>query len=495
MTLMTFGNKRRLKEMNNAMVRFIIGKILRIEAVLMVFPLIVSFIYKEDSVYQLSFLVVILLLLILGYVFCRGKIAQKKIYAKEGFVIVSLTWISLSFFGALPFVISGDIPSIIDAFFETSSGFTTTGSSILVNVELLSHSMLFWRSFTHLVGGMGVLVFALAVMPQLGSESVHIMKAEVPGPVFGKIVAKLSTSARILYLIYLSMTAVMVVLLLFGGMNLFDALLHAFGTAGTGGFGIRNGSLLSYDSAYIDTVLSVGMVLFGINFNLYYLILIGHVKDAFKSEELRWYFMIIGSAVLLICLNLFRTYDSIGRMVRDVFFTVSSIITTTGFSTANFGQWPLFSRTVLLLLMFFGACAGSTAGGLKISRVILMLKSALAEFKRMRQPNRVVAVKYENKIVDRDILRGVSSYLLVYLVVFIGLVLIVSFDFTDFESAFSAVAATFNNIGPGLGTVGPAESFAGLSNWTKVLLSFVMIAGRLEIFPIIILFSPTTWKK
>jgi trk system potassium uptake protein TrkH len=295
--------------MNRSIVKFIIGKILRIEAVLMIAPLVVSFIYKEDSLYQFSFLIVILALVLTSYLLCRGEVNKRQMYAKEGFVIVSLSWIVLSFFGSLPFVISGDIPSFIDAFFETSSGFTTTGSSILTDVEALAHSMLFWRSFTHLVGGMGVLVFALAVMPQTGSESVHIMKAEVPGPVFGKVVAKLSSSARILYLMYLSMAAVMVVLLFFGGMSFFDALLHAFGTAGTGGFGVRNGSILTYDSAYIDFVISVGMILFGINFNLYYLILIGHIKEVFNSEELRWYFAIIGTAIILICLNIYTTYE------------------------------------------------------------------------------------------------------------------------------------------------------------------------------------------
>ena len=481
--------------MNKSVIKFIIGRILRIEALLMIAPLVVSFIYQEDTLYQFSFLIVIVTLLLIGYLLCRGEVNKRQIYAKEGFIIVSLSWIVLSFFGSLPFVISGDIPSLIDAFFETSSGFTTTGSSILTDVEALAHSMLFWRSFTHLVGGMGVLVFALAVMPQTGSESVHIMKAEVPGPVFGKVVAKLSSSARILYLIYLSMAAVMVVLLLFGGMDLFDALLHAFGTAGTGGFGVRNGSLLSYDSTYIDIVLSVGMILFGINFNLYYLILIGHIKEAFSSEELRWYFIIIVSAVLLICLNIYSTYESIGIMIRDVFFSVSSIITTTGFSTVDFGKWPLFSRMIMLLLMFIGGCAGSTAGGLKVSRVSLLFKSAIAEFKRMSQPNRIVVVKHEKKTIEPDTIRSVVNYFLVYLVIFITLVLIISLDFNDFESAFSTIASTFNNIGPGLGQVGPMGGYSGLSNWSKVLLSFVMIAGRLEIFPIIILFSSRTWRR
>lgn len=481
--------------MNISMVKYVIGRILQVESLLLVFPLIVSIFYQEEWKYPFSFLAISVLLLVIGYLLSRKIPVKKQLFAKEGFVIVSLSWILLSFFGGLPFVMNGDIPSLIDAFFETSSGFTTTGSSILTDVEALSHSSLFWRSFTHLVGGMGVLVFALAVLPQIESESVHIMKAEVPGPVFGKLVSKLSSSARILYKIYLTMTAIVVILLLFGGMNLFEALLHAFGAAGTGGFGIKNGSIAPYDSAYIDYVLGTSMILFGVNFNLFYLILIGHIKDVLKSEELRWYIGIIISAVILICVNLFSYYESFGRLVRDVFFTVSSIITTTGFSTADFDQWPLFSQTILLILMFFGASAGSTAGGLKISRVAILWKTAVAEFKRNAHPNRVVAIKYEGKSLSKDIKHGVVNYFVIYMIIFFILLLLISMDAPDFTSAFSAIAATFNNIGPGLGTIGPAESFAHISDFSKILLSFVMIAGRLEIFPILILFNRNTWRK
>lgn len=477
------------------MVKYVIGRILQVEALLLVLPLVVSILYQEKWIYSFSFLSISSLLLIVGYLLSRKTPRNTHLFAKEGFVIVSLSWILLSFFGGLPFVINGDIPSLVDAFFETSSGFTTTGSSILTDVEKLAHSSLFWRSFTHLVGGMGILVFALAVLPQIESESVHIMKAEVPGPVFGKLVSKLSSSARILYKIYLIMTAVVVILLLFGGMNLFDALLHAFGAAGTGGFGIKNGSVAPYDSAYIDYVLGISMLVFGVNFNLFYLMLIGQVKGALKSEELRWYIGIVAVAVGLISMNLLSQYESVARLVRDVFFTVSSIITTTGFSTADFGSWPIFSQTILLILMFFGASAGSTAGGLKISRVIILWKTAVSEFKRNAHPNRVVTVKYEGKPLDKGVKHGVTNYFVIYMIIFFALLLLISIDAPDFTSAFSAVAATFNNIGPGLGTVGPLASYAHISDGSKMILSFAMIAGRLEIFPILILFNRNTWRK
>lgn len=481
--------------MNFSIVRFTTGRLLQIEAFLLLLPLLVSFIYREPMQYPLSFGAVILILLVIGQLTSRKMPRKTRITTKEGFVVVSLSWILLSFFGALPFVFSGDIPSLIDAFFETSSGFTTTGSSILTDVEALSHSMLFWRSFTHLIGGMGILVFALAVLPQFESESVYIMKAEVPGPTFGKLVSKLSSTARILYVIYLSMTLVVVILLLFGGMNLFDALLHAFGVAGTGGFGIKNGSIAPYDSAYIQYVIAIGMLVFGVNFNLYYMILIKQVRQVFKSEELKWYLGIVASAVMLIGLNLLSSYDSLEKLFRDVLFSVSSVITTTGFSTADFGKWPLFSQMILLLLMFIGGSAGSTAGGLKVSRIVILFKTVMSEIKRVAQPNRVVSIRYDEKALSKETKHAVANYILVYAVIYIALLLLISFDSPDFLSAFSSVAATFNNIGPGLGAVGPAESFAGLNDFSKVVLSFSMLAGRLEIFPMIILFSPRTWKK
>ncbi|MGP6145919.1 TrkH family potassium uptake protein [Jeotgalibaca sp. A122] len=481
--------------MNKQIVRYVVGRLLQVEALLLILPLIVSFIYKEASIYKMSFFAVIIFLLVMGQLLAFKMPTNTRLTAREGFVIVALSWILFSFFGGLPFVINGDIPSLVDAFFETSSGFTTTGSSILTDVEVLAYSSLFWRSFTHLVGGMGILVFALAILPKIDSQSVNIMKAETPGPTFGKLVSKLSTSARLLYIIYLAMTAVVVLLLYIGGMSFFDSLLHAFGVAGTGGFGIRNGSIAPYETPYFEWVIGFGMLVFGINFNLIYLFLIGKFKQVWQSEELKWYIWIVIGAIGLISLNLLSTYDSILKLIRDVFFTVSSIITTTGFSTADFGQWPLFSQMILLLLMFVGACAGSTAGGLKVSRVVVYAKIFVAEIKRMANPSRIVTVLYDKKSLNKNTKHSVANYLVIYFLLFAGILVLITLDAPDFLSGFSAVAATFNNIGPALGVVGPAHSFAELNDLSKIILSFSMLAGRLEIFPILILFAPRTWKK
>ena len=480
--------------MNKRMIGFVIGRLLLLEAMLMVLPLGVSFIYGESLKYKGAYFGVIMLLIAMGLVLSFKSPENMSIQGREGFVIVALSWILMSAFGALPFVITKEIPSFIDAFFETVSGFTTTGSSIITDLSLISRSNLFWRSFTHLVGGMGVLVLVLAIFPKHSPGSVHVMKAEVPGPTFGKLVSKLSTTARVLYKIYLVMTGIMIVLLMLGGLDWFESSLLAFGTAGTGGFGARNGSILPYNSAYVDIVLAVGMLVFGVNFNIYYFILIGKVKEALSNEELKYYLIIVGAAVALIFINISTTYKSMGHALRDIFFTVSSVITTTGFSTADFGKWPVFSQTVLLMLMFFGACAGSTAGGLKISRVIMMAKMFVAEVKQMISPNRVVSIKYEHKPLDSKVKKGVANYFIVYIGIFTVLLLVVSMTTDDFLTAFSAVAATFNNIGPGLGKVGPAFSFADMTDVSKIFLSFGMLAGRLELFPMLILFAPETWK-
>lgn len=480
--------------MNKRMIGFVIGRLLLLEAMLMVLPLGVSFIYGESLKYKGAYFGVIMLLIAMGLALSFKNPENMSIQGREGFVIVALSWILMSAFGALPFVITKEIPSFIDAFFETVSGFTTTGSSIITDLSLISRSNLFWRSFTHLVGGMGVLVLVLAIFPKHSPGSVHVMKAEVPGPTFGKLVSKLSTTARVLYKIYLVMTGIMIVLLMLGGLDWFESSLLAFGTAGTGGFGARNGSILPYNSAYVDIVLAVGMLVFGVNFNIYYFILIGKVKEALSNEELKYYLIIVGAAVALIFINISTTYKSMGHALRDIFFTVSSVITTTGFSTADFGKWPVFSQTLLLLLMFFGACAGSTAGGLKISRVIMMAKMFVAEIKQMISPNRVVSIKYEHKPLDSKVKKGVANYFIVYIGIFTVLLLVVSMTTDDFLTAFSAVAATFNNIGPGLGKVGPAFSFADMTDVSKIFLSFGMLAGRLELFPMLILFAPETWR-
>lgn len=481
--------------MNKQFIRYMLGYIILIIGGLMGLPLLVSLIYREPTHYTLSFLLTSLLTMLVGFYLSRTKPETKKFYAKEGFVIVSLSWILASFFGAIPFVLSGDIPSFIDAFFEMASGFTTTGASILTDVEALSYSMLFWRSFTHFIGGMGVLVFALAILPQAESGSVHIMKAEMPGPTFGKLVSRLSSSARILYVIYFVLMVIILLLLWLAGAPFFDAILLSFGTAGTGGFGVVNGSVAPYDNVAIELILSFGMLAFGVNFNLYYMMLTEQVSKAFRSEELKWYLGIVGISVLLITINLVSNSYGLGTSLRDSFFTVSSVVTTTGFSTALFDTWPLFSRLILLILMFFGGMAGSTAGGLKISRIMILIKSSLAEVKRTVRPNRIVTIRSEDKRIDLEVTNAIFSYLAIYTIVFVLTMLLVIFETPDFISAFSTVAATINNIGPGFGIVGPSQSFASFSPMIKLLLSFIMIMGRLEIFPIIILLSPNTWRK
>ncbi|NLY36597.1 MAG: TrkH family potassium uptake protein [Tissierellia bacterium] len=480
--------------MNYNIVRYVLAKLLRIEAALLILPLTVGLIYKEAASDILAYVFTIVLLILVSTLLYRKKLADHHFYMREAFVIVGMSWILLSFFGSLPFYFSGQIPNLVDCFFETSSGFTTTGSSILKDVEALSHSMLFWRSFTHVIGGMGILVFALAILPKIPTDSLRMIKAEVPGPSFGKLVSKLSVTARILYVIYIAMTAIVVVFLLIGGMNLFDALIHAFGAAGTGGFSNKALSVGYYNSTYIEIVLGISMLMFGTNFNLHYLFLFGNKKDILKNEELRWYLLIALVAIVAISLNIQDLYGGLSSL-RHSFFTVSSIITTTGFGTANFGAWPLFSKLILLSLMCIGASAGSTAGGLKVSRVVVLVKSALTEIKRIRQPKRIVRLTQDGRAVSEQGALSILNYFMLYVIIVLVLILIISLDLQDLESATSAVLATFNNIGPGLGLVGPTANYSGLSDFSKLLLSFAMIAGRLEIFPIFILFLPATWKK
>jgi len=481
--------------MNNKMVRYVIGHILKIETAFMLIPLALSFFYHESITVKKAYVFTMLLLLFSSLLISKKIPENQKIYAKEGLVIVSISWIALSLFGALPFVFSKRIPSFIDAFFETVSGFTTTGASVLTNVEALENSLLFWRSFTHLVGGMGVLVLALAILPKNNNQSLHIMKAEVPGPTFGKLVAKMSYNSRILYMIYIFITIVITVLLKLGGMSLFDSIVHAFGTVGTGGFGIKNSSIAYYHSSYIDYVLGIGMLLCGMNFNLFYALLLKNYKQVFKNEELKYYCGIVAIAIIAIAVNISSSYTSISLLFRDVFFTVSSVITTTGYSTVDFDTWPVFSKTILLLLMFVGGCAGSTAGGLKVSRIAILFKTVVGEFKKIGTPNRVINIKMDKKVITKELSSGISTYLMLYITIFLIAILFVAWDSPDFLSAFSAVAATFNNIGPGMGIVGPTSNYASFSNINKVMLSLIMLLGRLEIFPILILFSPSLYKK
>ena len=482
--------------MNHKIVSYMVGRILQIEALLLVLPLAVSLIYKENC--SMAFLITILIAVAIGILLTKlfGK-NDKMIFAKEGFAIVALAWIAMSLIGALPFYISKEIPSYVDAFFETVSGFTTTGASILPEVESMSRSLLFWRSFTHWLGGMGVLVFVMAIFPQESGRSIHIMRAEMPGPSVGKLVPRIRETAKLLYVIYIVMTAIQVVLLLVGGMPLFDSLLHSFGTAGTGGFGIKNDSITSYNS-YLQWVIAIFMVLFGVNFNLYYLILIKRFKAAIKSTELWVYLGIIAFSTILISANIFNISGSISETVRTAFFQVSSIITTTGYATTDFNLWPNLSKTILVILMFIGACAGSTGGGLKVSRIVIAIKTIFKDIKRMLHPRSVGSVKFEGKAIDAQTTNGVSVYFAIYFILFFAILFLLSFETAetfDFETNFTAAAACFNNIGPGLAGVGPASNFGAYSSFSKIVLSIAMLLGRLEIFPILLVFTPVFWKR
>lgn len=479
--------------MNRKFVFRLLGKLLMVTSALMVLPLIVSIIYKEEC--YTSFLLSMGISLAIGFpltVFCKTE--DRVIYAKEGFVIVALSWLSMSAIGALPFFLSGEIPNYVDAFFETVSGFTTTGASILTDVEAMSHGILFWRSFTHWVGGMGVLVFVMAIIPASTDRSIHILRAEVPGPIVGKLVPKMRDTAIILYLIYIVLTVIEIVMLLIGGMPLFDSLIHAFGTAGTGGFGIKADSIASY-SPYLQWVITVFMMIFGVNFNLYYLLLIKKTKSVFRSEEL-WTYIGIGIvSTAVIVFNIRDMYSTLGETIRFSSFQVATIITTTGFATTDFNLWPELSKTILLLLMFIGSCAGSTAGGLKISRVILLFKMIRREIKNLIHPRAVSVVRFEGKKIDDPVLKSLSAYFAIYIACFVAVFILISFDGFDIVTNFSASAACFNNIGPGLNAVGPAANYAGYSVFSKIVLSFAMLLGRLEIYPILFVMSRSAWSK
>jgi trk system potassium uptake protein TrkH len=477
--------------MNHKMIRNILGWLLIFECGFMLVPTVTGLFYREREVW--TFLVTMLFCGGIGGLCVWRKPKDPVLYAREGFVIVSLSWIMLSLFGAIPFCISGVIPNYVDAVFETVSGFTTTGASILTAVEPLPKCMLMWRSFTHWVGGMGVLVFIMAFVPLSGGQNMHIMKAESPGPSVSKLVPRVKTTALILYSIYIVMTLVMFIFLLCGGMNVFEALCTAVGTAGTGGFGVLNDSMASY-SPYIQWVVTVFMLLFSVNFSCYYLFLIGRFKDAFNSE-LRRFICIVGAVILVITLNVRGLFDTLGDAVRHVAFTVASLISTTGFATENFDAWPELSRTLLVLVMFIGACAGSTGGGLKISRLMILLRGAFNEIGSLIHPRRVKRVTVDNRPVEPEIVRATNVYMMWYVLLFAVSVILISFDDHDLITNFTAVTATINNIGPGLNLVGPTGNFAFFSIPSKLVLIFDMLAGRLELFPMLVLFAPATWRR
>ncbi len=479
--------------MNRKMILRMIGLMLLAEAALLSLPAITALIYGERCIWS-----ILITMGIAGgaglliHVLCKPE--SRVIYAREGFVTVALTWLVLSAVGALPFFISGEIPNYIDAFFETVSGFTTTGASILTEIEAMSRGLLFWRSFTHWVGGMGVLVFIMALVPGLSDRSIHIMRAEMPGPVVGKLMPRAKDTASILYKIYLAMTGAEIILLLCGGMPLYESIVHAFGTAGTGGFGVKADSIAGY-SPYIQWVIAAFMLLFGVNFNLYYLLLARRWRAARQGTEVWYYFGIVIVSIALITANILPIYRSFSVALRNSAFQVSSIITTTGYATADFNAWPQLSKSILLILMMIGACAGSTGGGLKVSRAVMLCKTAIKELKFMIHPHSVSSVRFEGKNVDGATLKSVSSYFIMYMVITFVTFLILSFQGFDLETNLSATFACFNNIGPGFGMVGPTGNFAAYNGFNKLILSLAMLLGRLEILPLLLSLSPAMWAR
>ena len=473
--------------MNKRKIISFIGKIMMIEAVLMVPSWLVALGYGDGD--AKAFLYTIVPTLLIGFLCSRVRESDKRISGRDGYFIVAAAWMMISLIGAVPLYLAGGFESYWGALFEIVSGFTTTGASVLVRPEDLGHGILFWRSFTHWIGGMGVLVFVLMVMPADNDNSMHLVRAEVPGPTAGKLVPRMRTTSIILYSIYGVMTILLVALLYAGNMSLYDSFCIAFGTAGTGGFAVSSAGIAGYGSAYIEILLGIFMILFGINFNLYHLLLLGKVRDVLRSEELRAYLGIITAATVLIAINIFSQVLSVGKSLRDAFFQVSSIITTTGFATVDFNQWPEFSKHILLLLMVIGACAGSTGGGMKVSRVIILVKSLIAEVKQMISPKTIVTVRLEEKAVNKQVLNSTRVYAAAYLLLLCLFTLLLSLDGLDFESNFTAVLSCFNNIGPGLAAVGPMSNFSVYSDWAQVLLSVVMLTGRLEIFPMLLLFA------
>ena len=479
--------------MNYVMIRYLIGWMLGVEAIFLLLPALTAVLYQEPVV--LAYLGAAVICLAFAGLFCHKKPENTRFYAREGFVTVALCWIVLAVTGALPFLFSGEIPSVVDALFETVSGFTTTGATILTDVEAISHASLLWRSLTHWVGGMGVLVFMLIILPLAGGQTIHLMRAESPGPSVSKMSPHMRDTALILYAIYFGMTVLQIILLLAGGMAFFDAVCTAMATAGTGGFGIWNDSIAHYDSYYLQGVISVFMILFGINFSAYYLVLSRKFREAIRIEEVRLYLGVILAFTLLIAFNVRDMFGSFFESFHHALFQVASIITTTGFATVDFNLWPAFSKSLLVLLMFIGACAGSTGGGIKCSRIVLMLKSIKKEMQYLIHPRAVRVNKMDGHRVQHEVMRSVNVFLIAYLLIFVVSVLLVSLNCDDMVTNFTAVATALNNVGPGLELVGPSANFNFLAPLSKIVLIFDMLAGRLELFPMLLLFTPRTWFR
>lgn len=484
--------------MNYSIAKNLLGKILIIIAILMVLPLIVAICYHENIRNILAFLIPIVVLSCVGLLLNVRKAKDTRMSARDGFIIVGLTWIFLSLCGAIPLMISKEVPNFFDAFFEMSSGFTTTGASVIPDITKISHSILFWRSFSHWIGGMGILVFILAFIPESNEGSaVHILRAESPGPQAGKLVSKMKVTSRILYLIYIALTVILILLLWLGPdkkMEFFNSVIYALGTAGTGGFSMDANGLEGY-SNYSQYVIAIFMLLFGVNFSIFYLILIGSWKDVFKNEELKVYILMVVAAVIIVSINIYSIYQNTETAFRQALFQVASIISTTGYSSANFDTWPTMSKIILVFVMITGACAGSTAGGVKITRIIIVIKSSLRKIKNMVSPRKVEIIKVDGKPLDERVIDSVQSYIVVYIIVFLLVSLLISIDNFDFLSNMTASLTCISNVGPGLGKVGPVGSFSEFSWFSKFVLSLEMIAGRLELFPLLILFSPRAWTR
>lgn len=478
--------------MNFRIILYIIGYVLKIEGLLMVAPAVVGAIYGEKEYF--GFLLCAAATFVIGFLLSFKRPKNQVFYSKEAFVSVPLCWIFISLFGCVPFMINGDIPRFVDAFFEMVSGFTTTGSSILTDVEALSHASLFWRSFSHWIGGMGILVFILSVLPITGGATMHLMRVESPGPQVEKVVPKIKDTSKLLYIIYTAMTALQIIILIIGNTPVFDAVTLSLGTAGTGGFAIKNSGIADY-SPFAQYVIAIFMILFGVNFNVYVLLVRKHLRQALRVEEARWYTLIIAISVLCITLNTLQLFPTVEETFRHALFQVGSIITTTGYATYDFSKYyPQFSQMILLLIMFIGACAGSTGGGIKVSRITIMIKTVRDELSRIIHPRAVKKVRSEGKVVEHSVVRSVNIFLLGYLGIFIVSILIISFDNFDFTTNFSSVAATINNIGPGLGKAGPYGNFSEFSDLSKLVFCFDMLAGRLEILPFLVLLNPKTWS-
>ena len=478
--------------MNISIILYTLGRVLAIESAFMVLPGIVAIIYRENNWW--TYFVVALIGMLAGLLISLKKPKNTQFFAKEGFASVGLAWFLISLTGALPPFISREIPNYIDAVFEMSSGFTTTGATILTDVEAMSHATLFWRSFSHWIGGMGIFVFLLAVMPMVGGVNMHLLRAESPGPVVGKLVPKMKDSSQILYFIYILLTLVQIISLWIMGMSFFEAVCTSFATAGTGGFGVYNSSIANF-STLIKWDVTIFMILYGINFNVYFLILARKFKNIFKIEEVRTYLIVIVVSVAVITLNIFKTYDTFGGALTDAAFQVASIITTTGFATCDFNLWPALSKTILVLLMITGACAGSTGGGLKFSRVLILIKAVRQEINSFIHPRSVKAVGMDDRTVDKTVVKSVCVYAVLFALIYFGSVFIVSIDKYDMVTNFTAVLATMNNVGPGLEVVGATGNYAGFNYLSKIVFIFDMLAGRLELYPILLLFVPMMWKK